>query len=282
MKSNSGKRHVTYIFQSPFRGLGLILIFMFITGTGFSQEAYMNLADTTAKGLFKNFVGIKLFVADFAATSANKDLQLYYVSNNVGDVYTFQHDMNVTGLKNFYNLGIGTEENLGKHLSINFNTSLGYMQNMWDWNIGGGAGYFVSLNKSHSLRLNACLNFYFETITYSFGTHYDTNGLGFIVNGENIGISIKNLKYVNSIWSLSPGIELLYRRPSFDYFVGVYYNYVFTYHEKVNFYQTSVPVSQAIYYQNTNSSAPLVPVSGNITNLGKYIIQVGIIREFGL
>ena len=56
--------------------------------------------------------------------------------------------MNVTGLNSFYNIGLGMDENLGKHLSINFfNTSLGYMQNIWDWNVGIGAGYFVSLNK---------------------------------------------------------------------------------------------------------------------------------------
>jgi hypothetical protein len=247
----------------------------------FSQDAYMNLMDTAKGGLFGNFIGIKLFATDLAATSLNQKLQFHYQSNNIGAVYNFQHDMNVTGLTSFYNLGLGLEENLGKHLSINFfNTSLGYMQNMWDWNVGAGAGYFISLNKKQTMRLNVSMDIYFESITYSFGDDYDSTQLGFLVNGTNVGTAVKNVKYVNDIWSLTPGVEFLYRRPSFDFFVGVYYNYVFSYSEKVNFYKASEPVSSVIYYQS-----PYVPsnnIAGNAVNLGKYVIQIGIVREFGL
>lgn len=237
----------------------------------------MNIMDTNSNGLFKNFVGIKLFAADFGATSINQDLQFQYISNNLGAVNKFQHDMNVKGINNFFNLGLGAEENLGKHLSINFfNASIGYIQNTWNWNAGAGAGYFISLNKKQNMRLNASLNVYFENITYGFGDYYDSTQLGFIVNGINIGSSVKNVKYVNTIWSLTPGIEFLYRRSNIDYYAGIYYNYVFSYHEKVNFYNSSLPVSYAIYYKNGDY------VGGNIVNLNKYIIQIGVIREFGL
>jgi len=260
-----------------FQKAGLVLLLLCASCKSFSQDAYMNMLDTVKGGLFNDFIGIKLFATDIGATSLNQDLQFQYTSNDLGAVYKFQHDMNVTGLHNFFNIGIGSEENLGQHLCINFfNTSIGYMQNMWDWSIGTGAGYFVSLNKAKSMRLEASLNIYFESITYSFGDYYDSTELGFIVNGVNIGVSVKNVKYVNSIWSLNPGIEYLYRRSNIDYFVGLYYNYVFSYHEKVNFYESSVPVSYAIYYKNGDY------VGGNIVNLNKYMIQIGIIREFGL
>lgn len=256
---------------------GLLLIIMANSYLCFSQDAYINMLDTAKSDLFKSFIGIKFFATDIAATSLNQDLQFEYTSNNLGNIYQFQHDVNVTGLSNFYNLGLGLEENLGKHFSINFfNTSIGYMQNMWDWNINIGAGYFVSLNKAQTFRLNASLNVSFESITYGLGSDYDATQLGFIVNGINVGTSITDVKYVNDIWSLSPGLELLYRRTGIDYFAGIYYNYVFSYHEEVNFYKATEPVSQTIYYQNST------PVSRDVVNLGKYIIQLGIIREFGI
>jgi hypothetical protein len=237
----------------------------------------MNMMDTAKGGLFKNFVGIKLFATGIGATSVNQDLLFQYTSNNLGYIYQFQHDMNVSNLNSFYNLGLGLNENIGKHLSITyFNTSLGYIQNTWDWNIGVGAGYFVSLNKDQSMRLTASMNLYFTSLTYNLGSYYDGTGLGFIVDGVNVGTAVKNVKYVNDIWSLSPGVEFTYRRPVLDYFAGIYYNYVFTYHEKVSFSIHSIPVSDAIYYQN------MTPVSKDIMNLGSYLIQVGIIREFGI
>ena len=252
---------------------------VFITGcqTVFSQDAYMNMMDTNAHGLFNNFLGVKLFAADFAATNLNEDLQFQYTSNNLGYKYTFQHDLNVKGLTNFYNLGLGMDENYGKHLSINyFNASIGTIQHTWNWNIGAGVGYFVSLNQAQTMRLNASVNIYFESITYSLGNYYDTTNLGFIVDQVNVGTSLTNVKYVNTVWSVSPGLEFLYRGSTLDFFAGVYYNYVFAYHEKINFYNASVPVSYAIYDHNGNY------ISKDIANLGNYIIQIGIIREFGL
>jgi hypothetical protein len=72
-------------------------------------------------------------------------------------------------------------------------------------------------------------------------------------------------------------MEFIYRSPNIDFFAGIYYNYVFSYHEKINFYKTNTPISEAIYYPNSST-----PVSRDATNLGKYIIQIGIIREFGI
>ena len=257
--------------------IGLVLLFATSSHYGFSQDAYMNMLDTAKNAVFKNFVGVKLYAADISATSLNQDLLFQYTSNNLGYVYNFQHDLNVKGLNSFYNLGIGLEENLGNHLSINFlNTSLGYIQNMWDWNVGVGAGYFVSLNMQGTMRLNANMNVYYESITYNLGSDYDPTQLGFIVNGTNVGTAIKGVKYVNNIWSLTPGLEFLYRRSRFDFFAGVYYNYVFSYSEKINFYKASVPVSQAVYYPD------MTAVPKDVANLGKYIIQIGIMREFGI
>ena len=248
-----------------------------ISSCVFSQDAFMTMDDTMKTPFFPNFVGIKLFATDISATSVNQDMQLQYSSNNQGYIYKFQHEMNVRNLNGFYNIGLGMEENLGKHLSINFfNTSIGYMQNMWDWSIGAGAGYFIPLNKQKTMRLNASLNIYFESITYSFGSYYDTTQLGFIVDGTDIGPTIKGVHYVNDLWSLTPGLEFVYRRSGLDFFAGVYYNYVFNYSEKVNFYYAKLPVSEAIYYPNST------PASKGITNLGKYIIQVGIMKEFGI
>jgi len=259
------------------RKIGVMGVFMFITASVFSQDAYMTMADTMKTTFFPNFVGIKLFATDISATSVNQDLQFQYTSDNIGYKYKFQHDMNVKNLNGFYNLGLGMEENLGKHLSLNFfNTSIGYMQNMWDWSIGTGVGYFVSLNKQKTMRLNASVNVYFESITYSFGSYYDTTQLGFLVDGTNIGSAVKGVHYVNDIWSLTPGLEFVYRRSGLDFFAGVYYNYVFTYSEKVNFYEARVPISEVIYYPNST------PVSKGITNLGKYVIQIGIMKEFGI
>ena len=38
----------------------------------FSQDAYMNVSDTSKNGLFRNFIGIKLFATDIAATSLTR------------------------------------------------------------------------------------------------------------------------------------------------------------------------------------------------------------------
>jgi len=260
-----------------FKRLGLISGFFFIAQLSFAQDAYM--ADTAPHTLFKNFVGLKFFAADYGATSANQDLQFKYVSVNpsVSYKYTFNHDMNVSGLKNFINLGLGMEENLGKHLVINFfNTSIGYLSNTLDWNVGAGAGYFISLNKKQTWRMNASLNLDYQVISYGLGSYYDTTLLGFVIDGVNIGTSVKNVKYVNSIFTLSPGIEFMYRMSSWDFFAGAYYNYEFYSKEKVTFYIHSIPISEAIYEQNGDA------LQKNAVNINNYIINIGIIREFGI
>ncbi len=268
-----------------FRKLGVIMIVLFAAQTGYSQQdAYF--ADTTPHKLFKNFVGLKLFAGDFGATGVNKDLEFYYVSVNpaVGYKYTFLHDFNVKGVHNFFNAGLGLEENLGNHLSINFfNASIGYLSNVLNWNVGVGVGYFVSLNKDQTWRMNGSLNIYYQNIAYGFGNYYDTTLLGFVVDGVNVGTSITNVKYVNSIFSLSPGLEIMYRKSNWDFYADVYYNYVFSYYEKVTFYVHSIPIVDAIYYTPANpNAAPTVPVSRNALNLNMYTINIGVIREFGL
>lgn len=254
---------------------------MVVSFNCFSQDAYMNIMDTNAHGLFKNFVGVKLFGEGIGTSTINQDLQFKYVSNNMGSVYTFQHDMNVSGLNNFYNLGLGMEENLGKHLSINFfDASIGYAKAAWNWNAGAGAGYFFSLTKEQDLRLNLYANVYYECITYSFGSYYDTTGLGFLVDGVNVGSLLHNVKYVANIWSVSPGAELLYRRNNFDYFISVSYNYVFSYSQEINFYLHSISTDYNNEYGILTQAGN--PVNGNILNTNKYTIHIGIIREFGI
>ena len=257
--------------------LALVISLVMVGASGKAQDAFV--LDTGAHGLFKNFVGIKFFIADYGATSFNQDLQFRYVSTNpsVGYQYTFKHDFNVAGVNGFYNAGLGMEENLGKHLSINFfNASIGYWSHVLNWNVGVGAGYFVSLNQEQTWRMNASMNVSFQSVTYGFGDYYDTTLLGFVVDGVNVGTSIKNVKYVNTIFSVNPGIELLYRRTNWDFFAGVYFNYVFSYYEKVNFYVHSIPISDAIFQRNGD------PVARDAINLNKYTIHIGVMREFGL
>ena len=120
------------------------------------------------------------------------------------------------------------------------------------------------------------MNVYYQYLTYSYGDYFDTTQLGFIVDGVNVGTSIKNVKYVNDIFSVAPGAEFMYRGSKWDFYVGAYYNYVFYYHEKVTFYVHSISPADAVSYQDGSR------VSGNVINVKNYIIQLGIIREFGL
>ena len=76
----------------------------------------MNMTDTGKTNLFHNFIGLKFYGTDIGATSMNRNLEFQYQSNNLGYIYNFEHDLNVTGLHSFYNLGLGLNENMGKHL----------------------------------------------------------------------------------------------------------------------------------------------------------------------
>jgi hypothetical protein len=268
-------------FKGLFQLFALSLGLFAGTQKCFSQDAYMNLADTSTNGLFQNFLGIKFFAGNIGVSTYNQDLQFKYVSNNLGAIYTFQHDMNVKGINNMFNLGLGFEENLGKHLAINFlEGSVGYIQDVWNWNIGTGVGYFVNLNKSQKMRLNLNLNLYYECITYSFGSYYDSTQLGFLVDGVNVGAVVKNVKYVCSIWSLNPGVEFTYRTSGVDFFAGISYSNVFIYNQKINFYSHSIATDYNNQYGILTQSG--APVGNDILNTNKYIIHIGIIREFGI
>ncbi|HTB06687.1 MAG TPA: hypothetical protein VK806_06995 [Bacteroidia bacterium] len=239
-----------------------------------SQNFMTVIPDSAANRIFPDFVGIKLWAGDYSIKNINENVNFMYVAN---PYFTMKHDMNVVGLNNIPNLGLGVEEDIGKHLLINFlNISLGYIQNTWNWNLGCGIGYSESLNKSRTLRLRASANVYYEDISYRLGSYYDTTGLGFNINGVSIGQSVKNVKYVNNIFGTNLCLDLLYRRPKFDYFINVSYNYQLSSTEKINFYYTKLAVDQALYDDSGNT------INGNVLNLGNYIIQIGIMRDFGL
>ena len=141
----------------------LILLLFTISHIGFSQDIMTVLPDSTGKELFSDFIGIRLWAADNKLTTLNKDLTFKYISVNTN--YVMQHDLNVTNLNNMPNIGVGLEEDLGKHLLIHFaDVSFGYAKNAWDWNIGLGAGYFIALDKKNKIRLRASLNLFYESI----------------------------------------------------------------------------------------------------------------------
>jgi len=242
----------------------------------FKQEDIMTvLPDSTGKELFSDFLGVRLWGADYGIHSINETLNFKYLSINTG--YVMQHSMYLAGLNNTPNFGLGLEENLGEHLLIHFlDVSVGYSHYMWNWNIGGGLGYFVALDNKRNLRLRGSLELFYEGISYGLGSYYDTTQQGFIVNGSNIGGSLIDIKYVNNCFCSSLGISLLYRTKELDFFAGASWNLVLLSSENINFYSTRVKISDAVYDQSGN------PVSGNLINLGSYMIQVGIVREFGL
>jgi len=239
-----------------------------------AQDVMTVLPDSSGKELFSDFLGVRLWAADYGINSINKDLAFKFVSTNTG--FTMNHGFDVRGITNTPNLGIGAEENLGKHFLIHFvDASLGYSMDMWNWNIGAGVGYFISLDKRNKVRLRGCVDLFYEDISFSLGTYYDTTLQGFIVNGNNIGTSIKNVKYVSNSLNASFSVSLLYRAKDFDYFAGIGYNYIAIWHEKINFYSTKIDPSEAVYDSQGNPS-------DNILKLGSYVIQIGIMREFGL
>jgi hypothetical protein len=242
---------------------------------GIGQDIMTVLPDSTGREMFSDFLGIKLWAGDYKINTLNQDLTFRYVSVNNG--FVMLHDLDVRNLNSMPNIGTGLEENLGSHLIIHFvDVSVGYGQNAWNWNIGGGIGYFLALDKKRNFRLRANLNLFYENISYGVGTYVDTTNLGFVVNGNNIGTYIKNVKYVNNSFCSSLGIGFMYRTNAFDYYADFSWSYVITNTQDINFYATRVNDYEAVYYQSGK------PVYSTILNLGNYIIQVGIMREFGL
>lgn len=240
-----------------------------------AQDDMVVLPDSSGQQMFSDFIGIRFWAADYNLHTINQDLQFKYVSTNTG--YTMRHDMDLRGLTYSSNIGAGLEEDLGKHLLIHFaDVSVGYSKIAWNWNIGCGLGYFMALDKKKNFRLRLSANIFYEDISYGIGSYYDSTSLGFLINGNNIGTSVRNVKYVNNIISSSFGISLLYRAKFFDYFAGASWNHVLTYKDKINFYETKIKPSEGLYDQSGNA------VNGNVLDLGNYIIQLGIIREMGL
>lgn len=255
--------------------LFILFLFAFIWIHGECQN-YINPPGDTTNGLYAgNYIGIKLFAADYNVHALNQDLQFTYTSQNNG--YVMKHDMNLKGLTVMPNIGLGVEETMGKHLFINFaNLTFGYAQHAKDWSGGVGLGYSTPLNKKENLVVRAYLNAFYENITYGLGTYSDSTLLGFEINGVNIGAYVKNIKYTNSIICLNPAIDLVYRGKNFDYFLSAGYNYNLFHKEKLDFYKTHITIGSGLYDESGN------PVSKDAIVPGNYIIQLGIIREFGL
>jgi len=221
-----------------------------------------------------DFIGINLMAFDYGLRGINQNLQFNYISQNNGDVMS--HNMDIIGLNNIPNIGVGIDETYG-NLYINFlQGSFGYINSNWDWTLGIGAGGSVSLNRKKTFMLRGYVNLYYMYISHNLGTYTDTTETGFDINGANIGTYIKNLKYVNSALCASPMLELCYRANKWDFLVGVGYNFTLYYKEKIDFYRTKLPIEDALYYSNGT------PVIQGAIIPGNYIIQIGLIKEFEL
>ncbi len=254
--------------------LTLLLCTSFLIG--FSQDIMTVLPDSTGRELFSDYLGIKLWGGQFGMNSVNQDLNFKYYSpsNN----YTLQHDFNLKNVKSTSNFGLGLEENVGSHLIINFlDVSAGFgHSNIWNWNIGGGAGYFIALDKKRNFRFRATANLFYESISYEFGDYIDTTNLGFYINGNNLGAYIKGVKFVDNSLCASVQASLLFRTKELDIFAGAGWTTVLIDNENINFYSTRIPVNEGIYNSAGKAMSPRLLSQGN------YILQIGIMREFGL
>lgn len=244
--------------------------------SGFSQDIMTVLPDSTGKELFSDFIGVKLWGGQFGLKSVNQDLtfKLFSPTNN----QTMQHDMNLQNLTRTTNGGLGLEENVGSHLLINFmDVSFGFAHtNIWNWNIGAGAGYFLAFDKKRNFRFRASLNLFYESISYELGSYTDTTNLGFDVNGNNLGSYIKGVKYVDN--SLCSNIEagLMYRMSAIDIYAGAGWTYTLIDSESLDFNYTRLKVNQAVYNSAGDAMYPKLLSQGN------FMFQIGIVREFGL
>jgi hypothetical protein len=250
------------------------LLFLITLSPAICQQTMPVFSDTGAFSTTDNFIGLKIGLADYNIITLNQDLRFSYTSQNNG--FVMSHDMNVKGINNIPHLSLGVDETAG-HLLINFlDASIGYNQHTWNWTAGLGAGYALSLNKKNTLMLRMYANLFYENITYGLGSYSDSTLQGFLVNQVNIGTYVKNIKYVNNALCVSPGLELLYRRNKLSFFLGAAYNYTLIYKEKLDFYRTHIPLNNGLY----NSSGS--PITQGAMKPGNYIIQLGIVKEFGL
>lgn len=234
------------------------------------------LPDSNGRELFSDFIGVKLWGGQFGMNSANQDLTFKYYSP--GNNQTLEHGMNLQNLKYMNNLGLGLEENLGAHLVINFmDVSFGLgPRNTWNWNIGGGAGFFQAFGKKRNVRLRATINLFYESISYQLGSYTDTTNIGFEINGSNLGAVLTDVKYVDN--SLCSNIEasLMFRTSALDIYAGIGWTYTLIDSETLDFNYTRIPTYEGIYNSAGTAMNPRVLSQGN------YMIQIGIVREFGL
>jgi hypothetical protein len=265
-----------YYFYNVVMKKSLLAILLLITCKLVSAQEIMTVVpDSTGQEMFSDFLGVRLWAADYNINSINQDLTFKYTSINNG--FVMSHPLDTRNITQTPNLGIGLEEDLGPHLLIHFaDISIGYSSNMWNWNIGAGLGYSQALDKKRNIRLRASLELFYESIWYGLGSYSDTTGLGFVVNGNNIGQFVQGVKYVNNCFCSSLSASLMYRTKAFDIFGGVAWNYTISQSENINFYYTRVNLYEAVY---TQSGAQ---VGSNILKLGSYMLQVGVVREFGL
>jgi hypothetical protein len=240
----------------------------------YSQGDMTVIPDSLHQGQFMDFVGIRFIAEDFGLRSTNENLKFSYTSINTG--FVMSHSMNVKGLSNTPNIGFGLEEDVNKHLFIDFfDATIGYIQNTINWNVGAGIGYIFNLNAKKTLLLRGYLSVFYENISYNLGSYTDTTLYGIVINGENIGTYVNNVLYVNSMLCVSPSVELMYRRENWDYFIGVAYNYALFSSEDIDFYRTNIPINQGLYDNSNN------PINKGVIMPGSYIIKIGLIKEFG-
>jgi len=259
------------VMKKSFLALLLLTTFKLVS----AQDIMTVVPDSTGREMFSDFLGARLWAADYNVNSINQNLAFKYLSINNG--YVMNHSLDTRNISHIPNLGIGLEEDMGPHLLIHFaDISLGYSNNMWNWNIGAGLGYSQSLDKKRNIRLRASLEFFYEGIWYGLGSYSDTTGLGFVVNGNNVGQYVQGVKYVNNCFCSSLGASLMCRTKALDIFAGAAWNYTISQSENINFYYTRVNLYEAVYTQSGT------PVGSNILRLGNYMLQVGVIREFGL
>jgi hypothetical protein len=253
----------------------IFIVFLVITFVpAYSQDEMTVIPDSAHQGQFLDYVGLRLIVEDFGLHSINENLKFSYTSINTG--YVMSHSMDVRGISNTPNIGFGLEEDINKHLFIDFfDVTIGYIQNTLNWNAGAGIGYYVNLNAKRTLYLRGYLSVFYENISYSLGSYTDTTLLGLVVNDQDIGTYVNDVRYVNSLLCVSPSLELSYRRENWDYFIGIGFNYTLLTKEDIDFYRTNIPINQGLYDNSNN------PVNKGVITPGSYIIKIGLIKEFG-
>ncbi len=250
------------------------LILVYASIPAYSQQDMIVLPDSVQLGQFHDFVGLRFIAEDFGLHSNGENMQFRYRSINTG--YVMSHSMDVKGLNNSPNIGLGVEESINNHLFINFfDVTIGYIQNTLNWNASAGIGYYTSLNAKKNLLLRGYLNLMYENISYDVGSYTDTTLFGIIVNDINIGTFVNNVKYINNLLCVTPSIELVYRKENWDFFLSVAYDYTLFSKEKIDFYRTSISLNEGLYDSSNN------PVYKSAIMPGSYIIKIGLIKEFG-